>query len=96
MDCSLPGFSVHGIFQAGVLEWDAIAFSTEASYTLIFHLYNEDNNNIYLAQKTEKEMAPHSSTLAWKIPRTEEPGGLQSVGSQRGGMAEVTEQAHTR
>ena len=27
MDCSLPGSSVHGIFQATVLEWDAIAFS---------------------------------------------------------------------
>ena len=33
----------------------------------------------------EKEMAPHSSTLAWKIPRTEEPGRLQSMGSQRVG-----------
>ena len=31
----------------------------------------------------EKEMAIHSSTLAWKIPWTEEPGRLQSVGSQR-------------
>ena len=31
----------------------------------------------------EKKMATHSSTLAWKIPWTEEPGGLQSVGSQR-------------
>ena len=30
-----------------------------------------------------KEMATHSSTLAWKIPWTEEPGGLQSMGSQR-------------
>ena len=30
----------------------------------------------------EKEMAPHSSTLAWKIPWTEEPGRLQSMGSQ--------------
>ena len=30
----------------------------------------------------EKEMAPHSSTLAWKIPWTEEPGRLQSTGSQ--------------
>ena len=28
----------------------------------------------------EKEMATHSSILAWKIPRTEEPGGLQSMG----------------
>ena len=31
----------------------------------------------------EKEVAPHSSILAWKIPWTEEPGGLQSMGSQR-------------
>ena len=34
---------------------------------------------------TEKAMAPHSSTLAWKIPRMEEPGGLQSMGSLRVG-----------
>ena len=33
----------------------------------------------------EKEMATHSSILAWKISRTEEPGGLQSMGSQRVG-----------
>ena len=33
----------------------------------------------------EKAMAPHSSTLAWKIPWTEEPGRLQSMGSQRVG-----------
>ena len=32
---------------------------------------------------SEKAMAPHSSTLAWKIPWTEEPGGLQSMGSLR-------------
>ena len=31
----------------------------------------------------EKEVATPSSTLAWKIPCTEEPGGLQSMGSQR-------------
>ena len=31
----------------------------------------------------EKGMATHSSILAWRIPRTEEPGGLQSMGSQR-------------
>ena len=31
----------------------------------------------------EKEMATHSNTLAWKIPRTEEPGRLQSMGLQR-------------
>ena len=33
----------------------------------------------------EKEMASHSSILAWKTPWTEEPGGLQSMGSQRAG-----------
>ena len=33
----------------------------------------------------EKEMATHSSILAWEIPWTEEPGGLQSIGSQRVG-----------
>ena len=31
----------------------------------------------------EKEIATHTSTLAWKIPWTEEPGGLQSMGLQR-------------
>ena len=33
----------------------------------------------------EKEVATHSSILAWKIPRTEEPGRLQSMGLQRVG-----------
>ena len=33
----------------------------------------------------EKEMATHSSILAWRIPWMEEPGRLQSTGSQRGG-----------
>ena len=33
----------------------------------------------------EKEMATHSSILAWRIPWTEEPGGLQTMGSQRVG-----------
>ena len=35
MDCSLPGSSVHGIFQARVLEWGAIAFSTMEYYLAI-------------------------------------------------------------
>ena len=33
----------------------------------------------------EKEMATHPSTLAWRIPRTEEPGGMQFMGTQRVG-----------
>ena len=43
----------------------------------------------------EEEMATHSSILAWKIPRTEEPGGLQSKGQQRD-MTEVTWQTHDK
>ena len=38
-----------------------------------------------LSPKPEKAMAPHSSTLAWKIPWTEERGGLLSLGSHRVG-----------
>ena len=38
----------------------------------------------------EKEMATHSSILAWKIPWTEEPGRLQSMGSQRVGLNNFT------
>jgi len=46
---------------------------------------------IYISlMTTEKAMAPHSSTLAWKIPWTEEPGRLQSMGSRRVGHDWVT------
>ena len=38
-----------------------------------------------LEDPLEKGMATHSSILAWRIPQTEEPGGLQSTGSQRAG-----------
>ena len=40
---------------------------------------------VYKVNDLEEEMATHSSILAWKIPRTEEPGGLQYMGSQRVG-----------
>ena len=40
----------------------------------------------------EKEMATNSSILAWEIPRIEEPGGLQPMGSQRVRQDLVTEQ----
>jgi len=40
----------------------------------------------------EKKMATYSSVLAWRIPWTEEPGGLQSMGSQRVRHDLVTEQ----
>ena len=45
-----------------------------SNFTLTFHLH-----------ALEKEMATHSSVLAWRIPGTGEPGGLPSVGSHRVG-----------
>ena len=42
----------------------------------------------------EEEMASHSSILVWRIPWTEEPGGLQSMGSQRVRQALMTEPTH--
>ena len=41
-----------------------------------------------LENSLEKEMATHSSILAWRIPWTEDPGGLQSMGSQELDMIE--------
>ena len=43
----------------------------------------------------EKEMATHSSILAWRIPWTEEPGGLQSMHLQRVRHTLVTKQQHS-
>ena len=93
MDCSPPGSSVHGIFQARVLEWGAIAFSepypkvnylAEAFILLRICLqcrrrwFDPWVGKIPL----EEEMATHSRILAWRIQWTGEPGGLQSMGSQ--------------
>ena len=39
-----------------------------------------------------KEMGTHSSTFAWETPRTEQPGGLRSMGSQRASHDFVTKQ----
>ena len=141
MDCSLPGFSVHGISQARILEHVAISYSRGSSQPrdqtcvsrgscfaggffllgkcfLLFHTWNERSSGmahlpecpvskcwtstpkkilfqsnlisffVFVWSSTqgrtlEEGMATHSSILAWRIPWTEEPGGLQSIGSQR-------------
>ena len=141
MACSSPGSSVHGILQARILEWVAIAFSKHS------HDITSNNTTVMPLQcspsvvaaraflvKLLKQVvtkwvprevhaqcykwsqllhnhttsfftgcgargpksstfailaiwcfptAPHSSTLAWRIPWTDEPGRLQSMGSQR-------------
>ena len=52
-----------------------------------------DMNNIWeIVSRGEKEMATHSSILAWRIPETEEPGGLLSMGWQKVRYYFVTKQ----
>ena len=55
-----------------------------------FQWLKKQRKQILLSQpwRAEKAMAPHSSTLAWKIPWVEEPGRLQSMGSLRVGQTE--------
>ena len=60
------------------------------SETQSSQLYHEDDTTYlegflrwFRDKEPEKAMAPHSSTLAWKIPRAEEPGTLQSMRSRR-------------
>ena len=52
---------------------------SECPETTVVSLYLRSGSKL----GAEKAMAPHSSTLAWKIPWTEEPGGLQSMGLLR-------------
>ena len=53
---------------------------------LILKIFNNVYGfGIHSPERAEKAMATHSSTLAWKIPWTEEPGRLQSMGLQRVG-----------
>ena len=47
---------------------------------------NKAMQNLKYVRKSEEEMATHSCLLAWRIPWTEEPGRLQSMGSQESDM----------
>ena len=100
MDCTLPGSSIHGIFQARVLEWGAIAFTFYQGTTALIFLSSQvalvvknllaicETHVQSLGQEgpLEKEMTTHSSVLAWRIPWTEQPGGLQSMGHKEQDM----------
>ena len=60
-------------------------FSKRGSIIWLRNFYSQSILKDILVLQTEKVMAPHSSTLAWKIPWMEEPGRLQSMGSRRVG-----------
>ena len=60
-------------------------YAHEFEYLHVLGFSREITNRIYIERNAEKAMAPHSSTLAWKIPWMEEPGRLQSMGLLRVG-----------
>ena len=69
MDCSIPGFSVLGIFQARVLEWGAITFSVILTYHVPMQKMQETRaQSLSTEDPMEKEMATRSIILAWEIP----------------------------
>ena len=74
--CDPMDYTVHGILQVRMLEWVAFLFSRGSS---------QPRNRTCVSYVSEKAMAPHSSTLAWKTPWMEEPGRLQTIGSLRVG-----------
>ena len=80
--------------------WNIIAFCVSFCCTTkwICYMYTHTHTHIHTHTHThtslEKEMATHSSILAWKIPWTEEPGGLLSMGLQRVGYDWVSEHIH--
>ena len=82
-DSSPPGSSIPGILQARILEWVAISFSNAYMHAKLLQLCLTFCD--LLDYSPGKEMATHSSILAWRILWTEEPGGLLSIGSHRVG-----------
>ena len=67
------------------------SFSSDARMEGMWIYYTMSEKWTFIFRRfSEKAMAPHSSTLAWKIPWMEEPGGLQSMGSLRVGHDWVT------
>ena len=69
MECSPPGSSIHGIFQARVLEWGAITFSVILTYHVPMQKMQETRaQSLSTEDPMEKEMATRSIILAWEIP----------------------------
>ena len=68
----LSWIGISGIFVMLKLRMLLLLLLLLSDFTFTFHFH-----------ALEKEMATHSSVLAWRIPGTEEPGGLPSVGSHR-------------
>ena len=75
------------IVNPGIKPQSLCLMRWHAEFLLLLLFYHQDHlrSSEAFRSASEKAMAPHSSTLAWKIPWTEEPGGLKSMGSLRVG-----------
>ena len=79
------------LYQIEKYLWPSLFFNLGSSLSFFPFLYFPADITLSghvwgpVGRPVEKAMAPHSSTLAWKIPWTEEPGRLQSMGSLRVG-----------
>ena len=82
MDCSTPVFPVlHHLLELAQTRVRWVGDPIQSSHPLSSP--SVDWSNLACMHALEKEMAAHSSILLWRIPWTEEPGGLQSIGSWR-------------
>ena len=77
MDCSLPGSSVHGIFQARVLEWGAIAFSLH-SFTLLSFFFSRKGLRLTFCLKVRKQMPAQAHRRTGEAGA--DPAGSQGAG----------------
>ena len=79
----VPGLLYHHTSPLPLFSCSQNSLTVSISFTLHAFAHQQQKSS-------EKAMASHSSTLAWKIPWMEDPGGLQSVGSLRVGHDSVT------
>ena len=61
MDCSLPGSSVHGIFQARVLEWGAIAFSARGRRVVSYSMTRMASDHLHISKEKPKPLTQSQS-----------------------------------
>ena len=82
MDCSLPGSSVHGIFQARVLEWGAIAFSQQ---TKLWDSNSVKSPNLRHSQARSQNKALSTASRLWTDPS---PAGDKETRAARAGRGQ--------
>ena len=88
------GFLSRALIRESVYQWKEAFEGTEPVWTSMVAqtvkclptMWDTRFQSLGREDPLEKEMATHSNTFAWKIPWTEEPGRLQSTGSQRVGQ----------